>query len=61
MFKNFIKKLIKARQEQANRRIAVMQLSALTDKELHDIGVNRCDIKRVAYGSKSDREATGIS
>ena len=38
---------IEARQKQADRRIAIQQLSSLTDKELNDIGINRCDIKRV--------------
>jgi uncharacterized protein YjiS (DUF1127 family) len=49
--KNFLVRMwasfIEARQRQANRRIAMMQLYSLTDKELHDIGISRCDIKRV--------------
>ena len=31
---------------------AYFELSRLTDKELQDIGLNRCDIMRVAYGIK---------
>lgn len=61
MLKNFFKKLIEARQAEVNRRIAMMELNSLTDRELNDIGIGRHDIKRVAYGSKSDREATGLS
>jgi len=41
--------LIKARQAEANRRIAMMQLSAMTDRELNDIGIGRGDIRRVVY------------
>ena len=39
--------LIEARQKEANRRIAMMQLSAMTDRELNDIGIGRGDIRRV--------------
>ena len=41
--------LIDARQQEANRRIAMMHLSVMTDRELHDIGIGRGDIKRVVY------------
>lgn len=40
---------IKARQQEANRRISMMQLRRMTDYELRDIGMNRCDIKRRVY------------
>mgnify|MGYP005992125311 FL=1 len=38
---------IESRQKEANRRIAMMQLSAMTDRELNDIGIGRGDIRRV--------------
>lgn len=41
--------LIKARQEEANRRIAMMHLYKMTDRELNDIGIGRGDIRRVVY------------
>ena len=41
--------LIKARQAEANRRIAMMQLSRMSDRELNDIGIGRADIRRVVY------------
>lgn len=41
--------LIKARQEEANRRIAMMHLHKMTDRELNDIGIGRGDIRRVVY------------
>ena len=48
-FKNLFIKLIKARQAEANRRIAMMQLARMTDRELNDIGIGRGDIRRVVY------------
>ncbi len=39
--------LIEARQKEANRRIAMMQLYAMSDRDLRDIGINRGDIRRV--------------
>lgn len=41
--------MIEARQKEANRRIAMMQLHSMTDRELNDIGLGRADIKRVVY------------
>jgi len=49
-FKAWGKAMIEARQESANRRIAMMQLRGLTDRELHDIGIGRSDITRVVTG-----------
>ena len=48
-FKKLFIKFIEARQAEANRRIAMMQLSAMTDRELNDIGIGRGDIRRVVY------------
>lgn len=41
---------IKARQASADRRIAMMHLSHMSDRELHDIGIGRSDITRVVIG-----------
>lgn len=41
--------LIKARQAEADRRIAMMQLGRMSDRELNDIGIGRADIRRVVY------------
>ena len=54
-FKKLFIKFIEARQAEANRRIAMMQLSAMTDRELNDIGIGRGDIRRVVY-DESTRE-----
>jgi len=44
--------LIEARQESANRHIAIMQLYGMSDKELSDIGITRGDIRRVVRQEK---------
>jgi uncharacterized protein YjiS (DUF1127 family) len=51
-FKKQLIKLIKARQAEANRQIAMMQLSRMSDRELNDIGLTRGDIRRVVYDDK---------
>ena len=40
---------IESRQAEANRRIAMMHLSRMSDRELNDIGIGRGDIRRVVY------------
>ena len=47
--KKFFERLIEARQRQANARIAEMHLWRMSDRELNDLGIGRCDIKRIAY------------
>lgn len=42
-------RMIEARQKEANRRIAMMHLHKMTDRELHDIGIGRGDIRRIIY------------
>ena len=51
--------LIEARQAEADRRIAMMQLGRMSDRELNDIGIGRGDIRRVVYEEKDliDEEA----
>ena len=44
--------MIEARQESANRHIAMMQLYGMSDKELSDIGITRGDIRRVVRQEK---------
>jgi len=43
------KKIIEAIQKAQMRRVAFWQLANMTDKELHDIGVSRGDIRRIIY------------
>ena len=47
MFKNLFRKMIEARQAQANARIAEMHLWRMSNRELNDLGINRGDIRRV--------------
>ena len=58
-FKRALVALIKARQAEADRRIAMMQLGRMSDRELNDIGIGRGDIRRVVYEEKEyiDEEA----
>jgi len=53
MFKRFLTRLIKARQEETNRRIAMMQLSRLSNRELSDLGIGRGQIRDVVYNGKT--------
>ena len=50
-------KLIEARQAEANRRIAMMQLDRMSDRELNDIGIGRGDIRRVVYEEADDEKS----
>ena len=55
MLKKIFVALIEARQRQANARIAEMQLNRMTSRELQDIGISRCDIKRVIYEDLNEK------
>lgn len=48
-FKKVFIAFIKARQAEADRRIAMMHLGRMSDRELNDIGIGRGDIRRVVY------------
>ena len=48
MLRNIWKAIVKAQEMRAQ----VWQLNNLTDAELRDIGINRCDIMRTVYASK---------
>jgi uncharacterized protein YjiS (DUF1127 family) len=41
---------IKNRQASADRKIAMMHLSHMSNRELRDIGIGRCDIRNVVDG-----------
>lgn len=44
-----MKKLLEKLHKRKQARKAIKELSALSDYELNDIGINRADIKRVVY------------
>ena len=52
MFKRFFNRLVEARAESARRKIARMQLYQMTERELRDLGIGRCDIERVILTGK---------
>ena len=53
MFKRLLNRIIEARTESARRKIARMQLHRMTDRELRDLGIGRCDIERVLLTGKA--------
>jgi len=53
MFKRLLNRIIEARTESARRKIARMQLYRMTDRELRDLGIGRCDIERVILSGKA--------
>ena len=61
MLKKIFVALIEARQRQANARIAEMQLNSMSSRELQDIGISRCDIKRVIYEDLNEKTIKNAS
>ena len=53
MFKRLFNRIVEARSESARRKIARMQLYRMTDRELQDLGIGRCDIERVILTGKA--------
>jgi len=53
MFKRLFNRIIEARTESARRKIARMQLYRMTDRELRDLGIGRCDIERAILSGKA--------
>jgi uncharacterized protein YjiS (DUF1127 family) len=44
--------IVRRIQESQTRRVSYWQLKNMTDKDLRDIGLNRADIYKVAYGGR---------
>ena len=53
MIRRIFNRLVEARAESARRKIARMQLYKMTDRELRDLGIGRCDIERVILTGKA--------
>ena len=53
MIKRLFNRIIEARAESARRKIARIQLYRMTDRELRDLGIGRCDIERVLLTGKA--------
>lgn len=47
LLKALLKALIKSRMASVQREIDRLHLNRMTDRELADIGINRCDINRL--------------
>jgi uncharacterized protein YjiS (DUF1127 family) len=50
---SLVKEFIRVREENKNIRLAIKELSSLSDRELNDIGISRGDILAVASGDIS--------
>ena len=53
MIRRIFDRLVEARAESARRKIARMQLYRMTDRELRDLGIGRCDIERAILSGKA--------
>jgi len=53
MFKRLFNRIVEARTQSARRKIARLQLNRMTDRELRDLGIGRCDIERVILTGKA--------
>ena len=53
MIKRLFNRIIEARAESVKRKIARIQLYRMTDRELRDLGIGRCDIERVILTGKA--------
>jgi len=53
MFRRIFNRLVEARAESARRKIARMELYHMTDRELRDLGIGRCDIERAILTGKA--------
>jgi len=49
---NWFSRILTAMQEAQMRRVAYWQLQNMSDKELHDIGISRGQIREVLQGEK---------
>ena len=53
MIRRLFNRLVEARTESARRKIARLQLYNMTDRELRDLGIGRCDIERAVLSGKA--------
>lgn len=56
-----LKKVFKAIETYQKKRADYLLLQMLSDRELHDIGIGRSQIKEVIYGESTDGETAKIS
>ncbi len=53
MIRKLFNRIVEARTESARRKIARLQLYSMTERELRDLGIGRCDIERVILSGKA--------
>ena len=53
MIRRLFNRIVEARAESARRKIARLQLYNMTERELRDLGIGRCDIERVILSGKA--------
>jgi len=53
MIRRLFNRIVEARTEAARRKIARLQLYNMTDRELRDLGIGRCDIERAILSGKA--------
>lgn len=60
MLRQILKNAVDAHKERQNIRQSINELHALTDRELNDMGISRCDIPRVVMkGTKHGEKFNG--
>ena len=52
--KNFFKRILKAIQENQQKRAAYYMLLKYSDRELQDIGIGRSQVREIIYGKESN-------
>lgn len=52
--KKFFKRILKAIQENQQKRAAYYMLLKYSDRELHDIGIGRSQVREIIYGKESN-------
>ena len=59
--KELLKKIWKAIEVSQQKRADYYMLSRFTDRELHDLGIGRSQIREIIYGESFDRQTTKVS
>ena len=58
---NLLKKIWKAIEVHQQKRADYWILTHLTDRELRDLGIGRCQIRELVYGEESYGKTTEVS
>ena len=58
---NFLKHVLKTIEIAQQKRAEYYMLTKFTDRELHDIGIGRSQIREIIYGKESNGKTTEVS